>query len=46
MYIYNSLSPEIMKKVFVFQENGNYNLRSDTYLAKRNMHIVHLELTL
>ena len=34
----NDLSPKIMKKVFVFQENENCNLRSGEHLAKRNMH--------
>ena len=33
--------PEIMKEVFVFQENGNYDLRSGTYLANVNMHTAH-----
>ena len=37
----NGLSLEIMKVVFVFQENENYNLRSCTYLLNRNVHTVH-----
>ena len=27
----NSLSPEIMIEIFIFQENENYNLRSGTH---------------
>ena len=34
----NSLSPEIMKEVFIFQENENYNLWSGTHLTNRNIH--------
>ena len=34
----NGLSPEIMKEVFIFQENENYNLRSGTHLTNRNIH--------
>ena len=34
----HSLSSEIMKEVFIFQENENYNLRSDTHLVNRNIH--------
>ena len=37
----NCLSPEIMKDVFIFQENENYNLRSDTNLTNRNIHRAH-----
>ena len=37
----NCLSPEIMKEVFIFQENENYNLRSGTHLTNRNIHAVH-----
>ena len=37
----NSLSPEIMKEIFIFQENENYNLRSGTHLMNRNIHTVH-----
>ena len=37
----NSLSPEIMKEVFIFQENENYNLRSGTHLPNRNIHTAH-----
>ena len=37
----NCLSPEIMKEVFIFQENENYNLRSGTHLMNRNIHTVH-----
>ena len=34
----NCLSPEIMKEVFIFQENENYNLKSGTHLMNRNIH--------
>ena len=37
----NSLFPEIMKEVFIFQENENYNLRSDTSITNRNIHTSH-----
>ena len=37
----NGLSPETMKEVFVFQENENYDIRSDTNLANRNIHTAH-----
>ena len=37
----NSLSSEIMKEVFIFQENENYNLRSGTHLMNRNIHTAH-----
>ena len=37
----NDLSPEIMKEVFVFQENENYDFRSGTHLANSNMHTAH-----
>ena len=37
----NCLSPEIMKEVFIFQENENYNLRSGTHLTNRNIHTAH-----
>ena len=33
----NNISPEIMRDMFHFQENGNYNLRSGTHLASRDM---------
>ena len=33
----NDLSPEIMKEIFVFQENETYNLRSGNYLARNNI---------
>ena len=33
----NNISPEIMRKIFHFQENENCNLRSGTHLASRNM---------
>ena len=33
----NNNSPEIMREIFHFQENENYNLRSGTHLASRNM---------
>ena len=39
----NGLSPEIMKEVFIFQENENYNLRCGTHLTKRNIHTAHFE---
>ena len=32
-----SLSPEIMKKIFVFQEIETYNLRSGNHLARKNI---------
>ena len=35
------LSPEIMKKVFIFQEIENYDLRIGTHVTNRNMHTVH-----
>ena len=35
----NNISPEIMRDIFHFQENGNYNLRSGTHLASRNTKI-------
>ena len=37
----HSLSPEIMKEIFIFQENENYNLRSGTHLMNRNIHTGH-----
>ena len=37
----NSLFPEIMKEVFIFQENENYNLRSDASITNRNIHTAH-----
>ena len=33
----NDLFPEIMKKIFVFQENKTYNLRSGNHLAQKNV---------
>ena len=33
----NNISPEIMRDIFHFQENENFNLRSGTHLASRNM---------
>ena len=39
--IKNCLSPEIMKEVFIFQENENYNLRNGTHLMNRNIHTAH-----
>ena len=33
----NHISPEITGDIFHFQENENYNLRSGTHLASRNM---------
>ena len=35
------LSPEIMKAVFIFQENENYNLKSGTHPMNRNIHTAH-----
>ena len=34
-----NISPEIMREIFPFQGNENYNLRSGTHLASRNMRI-------
>ena len=34
---YLIISPEIMRDIFHFQENENYNLRSGTHLASRNI---------
>ena len=31
----NGFSPEIMKEIFVFQENETYNLRSGNNLARK-----------
>ena len=31
------LSPEIIKEVFVFQENVTYSLRSGNHLARKNI---------
>ena len=36
----NNISPEIMRDFFHFQENENYNLRSGTHLASRNMRTI------
>ena len=36
----NNISPDIMKDIFHFRENENYNLRSGTNLASRNMRII------
>ena len=33
----NNISPEIMRDIFHFQENDNFNSRSGTHLASRNM---------
>ena len=33
----NDLSPEIMKEIFVFQENETSNLRSGNHLSRKNM---------
>ena len=33
----NGLSPEIMKEIFVFQENETYNLWSGNHLARKNI---------
>ena len=37
----NCLSPEIMKEVFIFQGNENYNLRSVIHLTNRNIDTEH-----
>ena len=39
--VINGLSPKIMKEVFNFHENENYNLRRGIQLASRNMHTAH-----
>ena len=39
----NCLSPEIMKAIFIFQENENYNLKSGTHPMNRNIHTAHFE---
>ena len=33
----NNISPEIMRDILHFQENDNFNSRSGTHLASRNM---------
>ena len=33
----NSLSPEIIKEIFVFQENETSNLRRDNHLARKEL---------
>ena len=33
----NGLCPEIMKKIFVFQESETYNFRSVNHLARKNI---------
>ena len=33
----NELSLEIMKEIFVFQENETYNLRNGNHLAQKNI---------
>ena len=33
----NDLSPEILKEIFVFQENETYNLRNGNHVAQKNM---------
>ena len=37
----NCHATEILKEVFIFQENENYNLRSGTHLMNRNIHTAH-----
>ena len=37
----NGLSPEIIKELFNFQENENYNLGSGIQLACRNLYTAH-----
>ena len=39
----NCFSPEILKAVFIFQENENYNLRSGTHPMNGNIHTAHFE---
>ena len=34
-------SPEILKEVFIFQENENCDLRSGTHLTNRNKRTAH-----
>ena len=33
----NGLSPEIMREIFVFQENETYNLNSGNHLTRKNI---------
>ena len=33
----NDISPDVIRDIFHFQENENYNFRSGTHLASRNM---------
>ena len=40
----NDLSPEIMKEIFIFQENGTYNLRSSNHVARKNMRTTQCEI--
>ena len=39
----NDLSPEIMKEIFVFQENEIYNLRNTNHLARKNIRTIQYE---
>ena len=39
----NCLSPDIMKEVFIVQENENHNLRSGTHVTNRNIRTAHFE---
>ena len=36
----NNISPDILRDIFHFQENENYNFRSGTHLASRNMRTI------
>ena len=38
--IRNGIAPEIMRYIFHFQENENYNLKSGAHLASRNMRTI------
>ena len=39
----NCLSPDIMKEVFIVQENENHNLRIGTHVTNRNILTAHFE---
>ena len=36
----HDLSPEIMKEIFVFQENETYNLRSGNHIVRKNIRTI------
>ena len=36
----NDLFPEVMKEIFVFQENETYNLRNSNHLARKNIRTI------